>query len=275
MKAYSIEMVIEAFTLKSKGYSNMEVANHFNIAYTNLNNLIAAYKKKGFDYVEPKIYLYAKIRKDYDSKVPVPDILKKYSITRGVLYGCLTYCKNNNLTDPPEQNLVIPDVSKLTNRYLIRKLNLVGRDNKIREKYKNGASIVSIGNEFDLSPRHISTIVGVKEKKIKPPKPKIIKKAPSTLKKPKEVKPIKLPVLKVSKKTKKIQSSPTKDQVLKKMNIGEIKLLKGEKVFKTRNHDITQQRSIPLGDLKNTVIFVKISDPRTDEEIRNAYLNKK
>lgn len=265
-------MVIEAFTLKSKGYSNMEVANHFNIAYTNLNNLIAAYKKKGFDYVEPKIYLYAKIRKDYDSKVPVPDILKKYSITRGVLYGCLTYCKNNNLTDPPEQNLVIPDVSKIPSRYLIRGLRLAERNKKIRELNVAGTSITNLSEEFDLSTRHISTIIGIKPKVIKKTLPKPLKKVKEP--KPNTEKKIKLIKLKPLPKSKPIKVLPTKEEVLSKMNRGEIKLLKGETVFKTKVHDITQQRSISLRDQKNTTIFVKLSDTRTDEEIRNQYLNK-
>lgn len=101
-----------------------------------------------------------------------------------------------------------------------------------------------------------------------------VKKEKVKVAKPKPVKPPKPITLKVLRKPKKKVVSPTKDEVLKKMNIGEVKLRKDETVFKTKVHDINQQRSINLNDPKNTTIFVKLTDIRTDDEIRNAYLNR-
>jgi hypothetical protein len=70
------------------------------------------------------------------------------------------------------------------------------------------------------------------------------------------------------------KSAGFKEDLLPKMNKGEIKLLKGETVFKTKVHDVTKQRQISLRDPKNTTIFVKLSDSRTDEQIRTQFLNK-
>lgn len=101
-------------------------------------------------------------------------------------------------------------------------------------------------------------------------------KFPSGKPKPTKIKKEKVISEKPKRKLKKIdkQSAGFKEDLLPKMNKGEIKLLKGEKVFKTKVHDITKQRQISLRDPKNTVIFVKMSDTRSDEEIINQFLNR-
>lgn len=76
----------------------------------------------------------------------------------------------------------------------------------------------------------------------------------------------------ISRESKSVKTNtPIKEDILLKMNKGEVKLQKGETVFKTKVHDVTQQRQISLHDPKNTIIFVKKSDPRTDDEIRSQY----
>lgn len=119
----------------------------------------------------------------------------------------------------------------------IRAVNQATQDSQLKDKFKFPAG-----------------------KKPKPPK---IKKEKVISEKPKR-------------KLKKIDKQPAgvKEDLLQKMNKGEIKLLKGETVFKTKVHDVTKQRQISLRDPKNTVIFVKMSDTRSDEEIRNQFLNR-
>src|SRR5690606_2481972 len=51
------------------------------------------------------------------------------------------------------------------------------------------------------------------------------------------------------------------------MGKGHIKLKKNERVLPTKAYDPNQQRSVPLNDGRNTLIFVNINDTRSDDEV--------
>ncbi|GHE35069.1 hypothetical protein [Sphingobacterium griseoflavum] len=56
-----------------------------------------------------------------------------------------------------------------------------------------------------------------------------------------------------------------------RMEKGEVKLKKNERVFENRTFDKSLQRAVSLNDSKKTVVFVKSSDTRSDEEIRSFF----
>ena len=60
-----------------------------------------------------------------------------------------------------------------------------------------------------------------------------------------------------------------KDDALKVMEKGHVKLQKGETILPTRIPKA--QRSVPMYDSKNTIKFVDLDDPRSNEEIRSAW----
>lgn len=57
------------------------------------------------------------------------------------------------------------------------------------------------------------------------------------------------------------------------MQKGHVKLQKNEKVFETKKQDFT--RSVSMHDSKNTVLLIKSSDKRSNEQIRKEWLSKR
>ena len=76
-----------------------------------------------------------------------------------------------------------------------------------------------------------------------------------------------------------IRTKPRKKNVVKKKDVLEIDQMKmekgfakvhgGEKIFDTKQP--TAMRSVPMYDNKNTIKFVDLDDPRSNEEIRSAW----
>lgn len=121
-----------------------------------------------------------------------------------------------------------------------------------------------VAKKHNLNPNYISTLTskhekskdfirmetGVKRGTKKAPKPK--KSTPKTTTKPKKI-------------------VENKDLItsLEKMQKGHVKLQKGETILPTRIPKA--QRSVPMYDSKNTIKFVDLDDPRSNEEIRSAW----
>jgi len=57
------------------------------------------------------------------------------------------------------------------------------------------------------------------------------------------------------------------------MQKGHVKLQKNEKVFETKKQEFA--RSVSMHDSKNTVLFIKSSDKRSNEQIRKEWLEKR
>lgn len=68
-------------------------------------------------------------------------------------------------------------------------------------------------------------------------------------------------------------TKPTKEDSMKVIQKGHFKLQKNENVFETKVR--TEARSVPMYDSKNTVLFIKSSDKRTNEQIRKEWLEKR
>ncbi|MCY4781314.1 hypothetical protein ORI89_16775 [Sphingobacterium sp. UT-1RO-CII-1] len=58
---------------------------------------------------------------------------------------------------------------------------------------------------------------------------------------------------------------------LSDMNKGHVKVNKGIKVFKTISRDPDKYRSVNMHDGKNTVLLIRKTDRRTDEQIRDWF----
>ncbi|SEG75560.1 helix-turn-helix domain-containing protein [Sphingobacterium lactis] len=67
----------------------------------------------------------------------------------------------------------------------------------------------------------------------------------------------------------KAKEKKDKEQSLEVMQKGHVKLQKGEKIFETKQPKA--MRSVPMYDNKNTIKFVELDDPRSNEEIRSAW----
>lgn len=68
---------------------------------------------------------------------------------------------------------------------------------------------------------------------------------------------------------KKQEAVPLKEDALLGIQKGNAKLMKGEKVHPQRKHEPT--RSIPMLDSKNTILFVKLTDTRSNDQIRSEW----
>ncbi len=66
-----------------------------------------------------------------------------------------------------------------------------------------------------------------------------------------------------------VDNKKSKDASLEVMQKGHVKLQKGETILPTRIPKA--QRSVPMYDSKNTIKFVDLDDPRSNEEIRSAW----
>jgi len=111
-----------------------------------------------------------------------------------------------------------------------------------------------------------------KPKSLKEEKPKMTKKSKPKVFPKKEIKkPVIIPKTK-PKKTEAKQIIPA-IQSNEMMQKGHVKLQKNETVLPSRIRKA--QRSIPIYDSKNTLIFVDEDDPRSNEIIRQEYLSKK
>lgn len=85
-------------------------------------------------------------------------------------------------------------------------------------------------------------------------------------------KPIKKAPKPVVKKAKPKPTLKKKDVVVVgqvDMQKGHVKLQKNEKVFETKKQDFS--RSVSMHDSKNTVLFIKASDKRSNEQIRSDW----
>lgn len=67
-------------------------------------------------------------------------------------------------------------------------------------------------------------------------------------------------------------SSPKKPAV--KTGQGHAKVTAKDKVFKSKVFNPSDYRKIKMNDSKNTVRFIRLTDPRTDEEVRAEWKDK-
>ncbi|PVH27032.1 hypothetical protein [Sphingobacterium corticibacter] len=58
------------------------------------------------------------------------------------------------------------------------------------------------------------------------------------------------------------------------MQKGEVKVTQGSKVYPTRVHDPKKQRKVHI-PFMSMCVYVKINDPRTDDEIKRAWAERK
>ncbi len=58
-----------------------------------------------------------------------------------------------------------------------------------------------------------------------------------------------------------------------KIQTGECKINTNQKVYKTKQTEVT--RTVSMYDSKNTVLFIKSSDRRSNEQIRKEWLSKR
>lgn len=74
---------------------------------------------------------------------------------------------------------------------------------------------------------------------------------------------------------KKASVKPKKESNLDKVGKGHVKLLAKEKVLKNKVKDPKDYRSVRMLDSKNTTLFVKKSDKRSDKEVRADWREKR
>lgn len=59
-----------------------------------------------------------------------------------------------------------------------------------------------------------------------------------------------------------------------KLYKGEVKVKAKDKIFKTREIDMNTLRCINLNDGKETKVYIKTTDKRSDDEIRKSFLER-
>lgn len=59
-----------------------------------------------------------------------------------------------------------------------------------------------------------------------------------------------------------------------KVGKGIAKVSARDRVFETKSHDLNKLRCVKLNDTKGTKVYLKLSDTRTDYEVREAFKNR-
>ena len=197
------------------------------------------------------------------NKIPTKEIAK---IT-GVKYNTIKYYLYRKNLIIPQRNLnIYPD--EVANMRLTKTVKQVAEHYKkttcwVRKKVKDHPLKKDFCREIMAKPKPI-------KQEIKVPKTPKTKQVEKPVEKPK---PLTKQVKKAITKSK-TSHKPSKEESLEKMNKGEVKLKKDEKILSNRVFDRKQQREVKLKDIRNTSVFVNINDPRTDEEIRQHFADR-
>lgn len=179
-------------------------------------------------------------------KVPFPRIMEQTGVSRVTVYRYASALSKGEKTKTEiNQNARQILIDKMANdRIHMRRF-------EVAKKY--GMCDSNVGKLLANHPLS-SKFLGIEVRRDKP-----IKKAP---------KPV----------VKKAKPKPTlkKKDVVKvgqiDMQKGHVKLQNNEKVFETKKQDFS--RSVSMHDSKNTVLFIKSSDKRSNEQIRKEWLSK-